>query len=147
MPKAKTNPFNVQIPKLRGISGIKSPRGWGLPRKGTYPRDIFGSAPGWFNKKYPFGTQPEWAIYRALLSLGLKDGRDFVFKPTQLPYVTILLPDDRLAVIIDTGDSQNKLSQLAELKRFGLTPVYVTSTDLLADPLSTTKNIIAGRNP
>jgi len=146
MAKAK-QPFNFEMPKLKGVPNLKAPKGWGLPRKGVIKRDIYASPPSWFQKQYPLGSQPEWAVYRALLSIGLKSGTDFIFKPPQLPFATAVFPESKTVLIIQDGvDPMDKLQQTATLHQAGLRAVYVTSTDILADPVATTKDAIAGRS-
>lgn len=147
MTKAK-QPFNFEMPKLKGIPNLKSPKGWGLPRKGTIKRDVFAKPPSWFGKQYPFGSQPEWAVYRALLSIGLKSGTDFIFKPPQLPFATAVFPESKTVLIIQDGVNPiDKLQQVATLHQAGLKAIYVTSSAILTDPIATTKDVIAGRSP
>lgn len=76
----------VAIPPIKGIQGVKMPKGWGFTETTLRARGLpevrqpsrfepAGDPP----EDFP-GTRPEWAAYWGLNQNGLHEGEDFTFQ-------------------------------------------------------------------
>ena len=133
--------LRVSLPKLKGIPGIKSPPGWGLPRYGARGRSRLLSTPdAWWLRRYPDGSPPEWAVFITLLRMGLRHRQDFFFR-TQIAGIAVdfFFPDYNVALLIrrrggTQGDApRNDTLTAAQLAALGIRAVYLDEEEIQAD--------------
>jgi len=155
-------------PKLSRIPGVKSPNFWNLVEGvvKAYPirelrkqekREPAGDPPSWWP-----GTRPEWAVYWALLILGLRPDVDFQYR-ARLPElerkrwgeVDFLLPDLQVAIEVqgeyfhyDQGVAQLVTDELkrAMVEGMGMILVWIDGEAVLADPLYYVREALSGRD-
>lgn len=159
--------------KLR-LPGIpREPRGFSRSEATFFPRGLrqlerftqrepAGDPPGWWLAKYPSGTKPEWAIFWALLRLGLKEDEDF-FVHAALPgvgrsfwsQVDFLVPPYQVGIEVQgtfwhyglgSERQQRDILRIAYFAERGLRIVFIDEDDALRDPIYYTREALAGND-
>jgi len=102
------------------------------------------------------GSKPEWAVYWALLKLGMKGKFSYQLGGRMSKGGAVLdfyFPDLNLAINVQstyyhyktaTQQARGEL-QRAQLESMGITVVYVHEEDVLRDPIFYVKEALAGR--
>jgi hypothetical protein len=145
-----SNPFSqlggvrFNIPRLKAIPGVQAPKGWGLPRYGARARisdHVSPPSPRWLRAN-PEGTDAEYRMYRALQSMGLRPGQDFIYRANiNGVVVDFLLVQRNVAIMI--RDAVKRLSsrtfnesdpfQRAKLRPFGIVLVTLEEEAVMTD--------------
>lgn len=129
-----------KAPRLR--SGVRSPKGWGVPHvvvRGRSYQKFLGTS---FSRNNPNATSAEGNFYIQLIKMGLKEGADFIYKANVLgTTVDFLFPASGTAVLIHGATAKNAYS-LAQLQTAGLRVVSVESDALIRDPQQTVAGVL-----
>lgn len=166
----------VRLPRLKTpwLPGVpREPRGWGRTEVTIFPRgsevaerfrvgEPAGDPPIWWREQFPGGTKPEWAIYWALLQLGLKPEEDFIVHAV-LPgvmrsfysQIDFLLPDFQIGIEIQgiywhytlgSKRQERDVFRFAYFAQRGIRVVFIDEDDALRDPIYYAKEALAGRD-
>jgi hypothetical protein len=164
-------PQRSKIPRLPGVP--REPRGFGRSEATLIPRGMrglesfrvekpAGEPPLWWRQRYPGGTEPEWAVFWALVKLGYQPEVDF-FMHAVLPgagrgfysQVDFLLPDQGIGIEVSglywhyTLGSERQERDLFRLLYFaerGIQIIFIDEDDAIRDPLYYVREALEGRD-
>lgn len=159
----------VSVPRVPGVP--REPRGWGRTEVHILPRgrreaerfrsvEPAGDPPVWWREAFPSGTKPEWAVYWALLQLGLKPEEDFFYQAvlpgvgrTFYSQVDFLLPDFQIGIEVQgiywhytlgSQRQQRDIFRVAYFAQRGIQIIFIDEDDAICDPIFYVKEALSG---
>ncbi|MCC6629665.1 MAG: hypothetical protein IT340_19985 [Chloroflexi bacterium] len=127
------------------------------------PERPAGPMPAWWLARYPGGTEPEWAIWWALVRQGKQAEQDFFVHAgigaqgrgvLLNKTIDFVLPYDRVAIevqglywhYLSTAKQATDARRYADLVGAGYSVVFIDEDDALARPIWAAREALAGRD-